>query len=89
MLPIIAAVLLAAKVPDAQAAAGAIRRRLGRGGATAVPAGFPPHHDRVRPSRTLIRAIHLRYGRVKWLAAGRAGDLRQALSESGFGKDQR
>lgn len=34
MLPIIAAVLLAAKVPDAQAAAGAIRRRLGRGAAT-------------------------------------------------------
>jgi len=34
MLPVIAAVLLAAKVPDAQAAAGAIRRRLGRGAAT-------------------------------------------------------
>lgn len=40
MLPIIAAVLLTAKVPDALAAANAIRRRLGRGGAT-TPAGVP------------------------------------------------
>ena len=39
MLPVIVAVLLAAGVPDARAAATAIRRRLGR--APSVPAGVP------------------------------------------------
>lgn len=39
MLPVIAAVLLAAGVPDARAAADAVRRRLGRG--RTVPAGIP------------------------------------------------
>lgn len=43
MLPVIAAVLLAAKVPDALAAANAIRRRLGRGGpANATPPARVP-----------------------------------------------
>ena len=54
MLPIIATVLLAAKVPDAQAAAAAIRRRLGRGRAAPSdprPQGRGP--DRPRPGAPL------------------------------------
>ncbi|BBY27185.1 murein biosynthesis integral membrane protein MurJ [Mycolicibacterium sediminis] len=48
MLPIIAAVLLAAKVPEAQSAVAFVRRRLGRG---TVPAARPasPQQQAVRP----------------------------------------
>jgi putative peptidoglycan lipid II flippase len=54
MLPIIAAVLLAAKVPDAHAAADAIRRRLGRG-RSAAPAPSAPRRvpDQPRPGMPL------------------------------------
>lgn len=60
MLPIIATVLLMARVPDALAAAGAVRRRLGRSGAAPqnearVRVPDPPRG--VRRSRTLIGAI--------------------------------
>lgn len=51
MVPIIAGVLLAAQVPDAQAALAAVRRRLGRGAAVAAPPTTPP--DRPRPGRPL------------------------------------
>ena len=67
MVPIIAGVMLAARVPDAQAALAAVRRRLGRragptpeglgprpegrGGTVAVPSPTPP--DRPRPGRPL------------------------------------
>ncbi len=56
MVPIIATVLLMARVPDAQAAAGAIRRRLGRGGPK--PPAEPPIrvHDRPRRGRPLTYA---------------------------------
>ncbi|WP_428844565.1 murein biosynthesis integral membrane protein MurJ [Mycolicibacterium hodleri] len=49
MLPITATVLVMARVPDAQAAVGAIRRRLGRGGsmAPAAPATGVPDRPRV------------------------------------------
>jgi putative peptidoglycan lipid II flippase len=42
MAPVIAGVLLAARVPEAQAALAAVRRRLGRRPAVAAPAGRPP-----------------------------------------------
>jgi len=58
MLPVIAAVLLAAKVPDAQAAAGAIRRRLGRGRATTAATPAPRVPDRPRPGMPLPYADH-------------------------------
>src|SRR3954470_6793564 len=45
IVPIIGGVMLAARVPDAQAALAAVRRRLGRGAEVAVP---PPAHS-VRP----------------------------------------
>ena len=59
MVPIIAGVMLAARVPDAQAALAAVRRRLGRRagptpegqGTVAVPPTAPP--DRPRPGRPL------------------------------------
>ncbi|WP_197382679.1 murein biosynthesis integral membrane protein MurJ [Mycolicibacterium mengxianglii] len=41
MLPIVAAVLLAAKVPEAVSVSAAVRRRLGRGPAAPVPAATP------------------------------------------------
>jgi putative peptidoglycan lipid II flippase len=54
MLPIVAGVMLAAKVPEAATALAWVRRRLGRGGppaAVAVPPPVPP--DRPRPTRPL------------------------------------
>lgn len=48
MAPIVAGVMLAAKVPDAVAAAAVIRRRLGRGGPVATRASATP--DPVRPA---------------------------------------
>jgi putative peptidoglycan lipid II flippase len=54
MVPIIAGVMLAARVPDALAALAAVRRRLGRRGAVAVrPIATP---DRPRPGRPLTYA---------------------------------
>ena len=47
MVPIIATVLVMAGVPDAQAAVGAIRRRLGRGATAAAPATRVPDPPRV------------------------------------------
>jgi putative peptidoglycan lipid II flippase len=50
MLPIIAGVMLAAKVPEAQAALAAVRRRLGRGGPPAATvAASPPPRPPDRP----------------------------------------
>lgn len=46
MVPIIAGVMLAAKVPEAQAALAAVRRRLGRG----QPVAAPPTARPVRPT---------------------------------------
>lgn len=54
MVPITAGVMLAAQVPDAQAALAAVRRRLGRGPAIAVPATMQP--DRPRPGSPLTYA---------------------------------
>ncbi len=54
MVPIIAGVMLAARVPDALAAVAAVRRRLGRGGTVAAPPTAPP--DRPRPGRPLTYA---------------------------------
>jgi putative peptidoglycan lipid II flippase len=54
MTPIIAGVMLAARVPDAQAALAAVRRRLGRRATVAVPPTGPP--DRPRPGRPLTYA---------------------------------
>ncbi|HTI77497.1 MAG TPA: lipid II flippase MurJ, partial [Mycobacterium sp.] len=54
MVPIIAGVMLAAKVPDALAALAAIRRRLGRRVTVAVPPTAPP--DRPRPGGPLTYA---------------------------------
>src|SRR4051812_19905286 len=54
MVPIIAGVMLAARVPDAQAALAAVRRRLGRHAAVAVPPTAPP--DRPRPGGPLTYA---------------------------------
>ena len=62
MVPIIAGVMLAARVPDAEAALAAVRRRLRRGagptlegeGRVAVPPTAPP--DRPRPGRPLTYA---------------------------------
>ena len=51
MLPIVAAVLLAARVPDAQAALAAVRRRLGTG--KTVAAGPTAGTRRPRPDRPL------------------------------------
>nr|WP_084294439.1 murein biosynthesis integral membrane protein MurJ [Mycolicibacterium flavescens] len=49
MVPIIAAVMLAAKVPDAQAAAAAVRRRLGGRGAPPEPVAAPVSARADRP----------------------------------------
>jgi putative peptidoglycan lipid II flippase len=62
MVPILVGVMLAARVPDAQAALAAVRRRLGRRagptpegqGTVAVPPITPP--DRPRPGRPLTYA---------------------------------
>jgi putative peptidoglycan lipid II flippase len=54
MVPIIAGVMVAARVPDAQAALAAVRRRLGRGDAVAVPPAAPS--DRPRPGGPLTYA---------------------------------
>ena len=54
MVPIIAWVMLIARVPDAEAALAAVRRRLGRRPAVAVRPVAPP--DRPRPGRTLTYA---------------------------------
>ena len=51
MVPIIAWVMLAARVPDALAALAAVRRRLGRRPTVAAPPIAPP--DRPRPGRPL------------------------------------
>ena len=51
MVPIIAGVMLAARVPDAQAALAVVRRRLGRRATVAVSPTAPP--DRPRPGRPL------------------------------------
>jgi putative peptidoglycan lipid II flippase len=51
MAPIIAGVMLAARVPDAHAALAAVQRRLGRRTAVAVPTRTPP--DRPRPGGPL------------------------------------
>jgi putative peptidoglycan lipid II flippase len=56
MLPIIATVLLTAKVPDALAAAGAIRRRLGRSRSTAPVATPVRVRDRPRQGMPLTYA---------------------------------
>mgnify|MGYP001277988457 CR=1 FL=1 len=48
------------------------------------------HRDRVCPSRTLITAVHLRCGRVNMgRPRGGTANLRQELSETGFGEDKR
>ena len=54
MTPIIAGVMLAARVPDAQAALAAVRRRLRRRATVAVPPTAPP--DRPHPGRPLTYA---------------------------------
>ena len=54
MVPIIGGVMLAARVPDAQAALAAVRRRLGWRATVAVPPTAPP--DRPRPGRPLTYA---------------------------------
>ncbi|HKH50212.1 MAG TPA: lipid II flippase MurJ, partial [Mycobacterium sp.] len=54
MAPIIAGVMLAARVPDAQAALAAVRRRLGTRATVAVPPTAPP--DRPRPGGPLTYA---------------------------------
>jgi putative peptidoglycan lipid II flippase len=54
MVPIIGGVMLAARVPDAEAALAAVRRRLGRGGVVAVPPTAPS--DRPRPGGPLTYA---------------------------------
>jgi len=54
MVPIIGGVMVAARVPDAQAALAAIRRRLGRGEPVAVPPSAPA--DRPRPGGPLTYA---------------------------------
>ena len=54
MVPVIAWVMLVARVPDAEAALTAVRRRLGRRPAVAVRPVAPP--DRPRPGRTLTYA---------------------------------
>ncbi len=51
MVPIIAGVMFAARVPDAEAALAAVRRRLGRRATVAVPPTTPP--DRPRPGGPL------------------------------------
>src|SRR6478735_3323811 len=51
MVPIIAWVMVAARVPDALAAVAAVRRRLGRRPTVAAPPTAPP--DRPRPGRPL------------------------------------
>jgi putative peptidoglycan lipid II flippase len=51
MVPIIAGVMLAARVPDAEAALAAVRRRLGRRATVAAPPVGPP--DQPRPGRPL------------------------------------
>jgi putative peptidoglycan lipid II flippase len=51
MVPIIAGVMLAARVPDAQSALAAVQRRLGRRSRVAVPPTTPA--DRSRPGRPL------------------------------------
>ena len=51
MIPIIVGVMLAARVPDAEAALAAVRRRLGRRATVAVPPNSPP--DRPRPGGPL------------------------------------
>ena len=66
MLPIIAGVMLAARVPEARGRAGRrARRRLGRPATVAVPPSraVPTGHARAAPSRTLIRGIRSRHGR--------------------------
>jgi len=54
MVPIIAGVMLAARVPEAQAALAAVRRRLGRRATVAVPPTAPP--DRPRPGHPVTYA---------------------------------
>jgi putative peptidoglycan lipid II flippase len=54
MVPIIAGVMLAARVPDAQAALAAVRRRLGRRARVAAPPVAAP--DRPRPGGPLTYA---------------------------------
>ncbi|MBJ7337097.1 MAG: murein biosynthesis integral membrane protein MurJ [Mycolicibacterium sp.] len=56
MVPIIATVLVLARVPDAQAAAGAIRRRLGRGAPTPSVASATSVPDRPRGDGPLTYA---------------------------------
>ncbi len=51
MVPIIVGVMLAARVPDAQAALAAVRRRLGRRATVAAPPTAPP--DQPRPGHPL------------------------------------
>lgn len=54
MVPIIAGVMLSARVPEAQAALAAVRRRLGRAAVVAAPPTAPP--DRARPGGPLTYA---------------------------------
>ncbi|WP_041315402.1 murein biosynthesis integral membrane protein MurJ [Mycobacterium sp. JS623] len=54
MVPIIGGVMVAARVPDAQAALAAIRRRLGKGAGVAVPPAA--RSDRPRPGGPLTYA---------------------------------
>ncbi len=59
MLPIIAAVMIGAKVPEAQAAVALVRRRLGRGGAPApVPSGPVTPPIRPRPGNSVTYSEH-------------------------------
>ena len=97
MVPIIAGVMLAARVPDAQAALAAVRRRLSRRagptpegqGTVAVPQLCArTGHGPAAPSRTLIRGIRPRHGSVTSRRPPGAG-LRQKLPGTGCGKDQR
>ena len=104
MVPIIAGVMLAARVPDAEAALAAVRRRLGRragptaeglgprrgqGGTVAVPPTAPP--DRPRPGGPLTYADQSNSfaSRRRQFRRRPGAGLRPALPETGCGKDQR
>ena len=89
MLPIIGAVMLAARVPEAQAALAAAQRRLGKRPRVAGRRPCrPSDHAQGCPSRTLIRGIRSRRGVVTARRLPGAG-LRRRLPEPGCGKDQR
>ncbi|MGE2714369.1 murein biosynthesis integral membrane protein MurJ [Mycolicibacterium litorale] len=88
MLPVIAGVLLAAKVPEAEAAVALVRRRLGRRPPASSPSITRP--DQPRPAEPFTYADHRSAGPVRGIRApitGPSGPPVRGTSVRGAGAD--